>query len=44
MSLEEPPHGRGEGRLSSTVPWKRKGETPLREPIMPNIANPEQTN
>jgi hypothetical protein len=34
MKLEEPPHRRGDGRLSSTVPWERKGETPLREPIM----------
>jgi len=30
MKLEEP----CEGRLSSTVPWERKGETPLRDPIM----------
>ena len=22
-----------EGRLSSTVPWEREGETPLRDPI-----------
>lgn len=29
MKLEEP----CEGRLSSTVPWERKGETPLRDPI-----------
>jgi hypothetical protein len=30
MKLEEP----CEGRLSSTVPWERKGETPLRDPII----------
>ena len=29
MKLEEP----CEGRLSSTVPWERKGENPLRDPI-----------
>ena len=29
MKLEEP----CEGRLSCTVPWERKGETPLRDPI-----------
>jgi hypothetical protein len=29
MKLEEP----CEGRPSSTVPWERKGETPLRDPI-----------
>lgn len=29
MKLEEP----CEGRLSSTVPWEREGETPLRDPI-----------
>jgi hypothetical protein len=29
MKLEEP----CEGRLSSTVPWERKGEIPLRDPI-----------
>jgi len=34
MKLEVPPHRRGEGRLSSTVPWERKGETPLRDPII----------
>jgi hypothetical protein len=34
MKLEEPPHGRGEGRLSSTVPWERKGKTLLPDPIM----------
>jgi hypothetical protein len=37
MKLEEPPHRRGrlcDGRLSSTVPWERKGETPLRDPIV----------
>jgi hypothetical protein len=28
IELEEP----CEGRLSSTVPWERKGETPLRDP------------
>ena len=32
MELEEP----FKGRLSSTVPWEHRGETPLREPIMPN--------
>jgi len=33
MKLEEP----CEGRPSSTVPWERKGETPLRDPIvLPN--------
>lgn len=32
MELEGP----HEGRLSSTVPWEHRGETPLREPIMPN--------
>jgi hypothetical protein len=36
MKLDEPPHRRGEGRLSSTVPWERKGETPLRDPISGN--------
>jgi len=30
MKLEEP----CEGRPSSTVPWERKGETPLRDPII----------
>ena len=30
MKLEEP----CDGRLSSTVPWERKGEIPLRDPIM----------
>ena len=25
-----------EGRPSSTVPWERKGETPLRDPITAN--------
>jgi hypothetical protein len=29
MKLEEP----CEGRPSSTVPWERKGETPLRDAI-----------
>lgn len=29
MKLEEP----CEVRISSTVPWERKGETPLRDPI-----------
>lgn len=28
--LEEP----CEGRLSSTVPWERRGEIPLRDPIV----------
>lgn len=32
---------------SSTVPWERKGETPLRDPIMPNfkttLKNDQQT-
>ena len=32
MKLEEP----CDGRLSSTVPWERKGETPLRDPITSN--------
>ena len=32
MKLEEP----CEGRLSSTVPWERRGETPLRDPISGN--------
>ena len=30
MKLEEP----CEARVSSTVPWERKGEIPLRDPIM----------
>jgi hypothetical protein len=33
MKLEEP----CDGRLSSTVPWERKGETPLRDPIISNL-------
>lgn len=33
MKLEEP----CEGRLSSTVPWECKGETPLRDPINGNL-------
>ena len=32
MELEEP----FKGRLSSTVPWEHRGETPLRDPIVPN--------
>lgn len=40
MKLEEP----CEGRLSSTVPWERKGETPLRDPIMPNITKTVKIN
>jgi hypothetical protein len=32
MKLEEP----CEGRPSSTVPWERKCETPLRDPIIGN--------
>jgi len=39
MKLEESPHGRGEGRLSSTVPWERKGETPLIDLITPHFKN-----
>jgi hypothetical protein len=30
------PQRRGEGRLLSTVPRERKGETPLRDPIRCN--------
>lgn len=33
MDLEEP----FEWRLLSTVPWKGKGETPLRDPISGNF-------
>lgn len=29
-----------EGRLSSTVPWERKGEIPLRDPIGGNTIEP----
>ncbi len=36
MKLEEP----CEGRLSSTVPWERRGETPLRDPIRRHFAEP----
>lgn len=32
MKLEEP----CEARVSSTVPWERKGEIPLRDPIIGN--------
>ena len=39
MKLEEP----CEGRLSSTVPWERKGETPLRDPITSNAMTTVQT-
>jgi hypothetical protein len=40
MKLEEP----CEGRLSSTVPWERKGETPLRDPIMGKFKKTTQCN
>jgi len=33
MKIEEHPHRRGEGRLSSMVPWERKGEIFLCDPI-----------
>jgi hypothetical protein len=39
MKLEESPHGRGEGRLSSTVPWERKGKTLLIDLITPYFKN-----
>jgi len=33
-----------EGRLSRTVPWERRGETPLRDPTIGNkIKNNENT-
>ena len=35
MKLEEP----CEARVSSTVPWECKGETPLRDPIISHFKN-----
>ena len=40
MKLEEP----CEVRVSSTVPWERKGETPLRDPISGNLKEIFQHN
>ncbi len=39
MKLEEP----CEGRPSSTVPWERRGETPLRDPITTNAKTTDDT-
>jgi len=39
MKLEEP----CEGRLSSTVPWERKGEIPLRDPISGQLKRQRKT-
>ena len=39
-----------EGRLSSTVLWERRGETPLRDPTstnintLPNFSSPKKKN